>query len=106
MALQPRSRGRVSLIDPDPLAKPRIDAGYLTDPGGSDLAVLRHGLRLARRILGTEPLASEITAELIAGLSLQSDTVTMVHWNCVATGQDDHQQAHRSSTPPFPSPGP
>jgi choline dehydrogenase len=73
VALQPRSRGRVSLAGPDPLAKPRIDAGYLTDAGGADLAVLLHGLRLARRILGTEPLASEITEELTPGTSVQSD---------------------------------
>lgn len=53
--LRPGSRGRISLRTADPLARPVIDPGYLTDP--ADLATLIRGVRLALRIGGTEPLA-------------------------------------------------
>jgi choline dehydrogenase len=63
VALQPHLRGRIELASPDPAAKPAINAGYLSDPGAHDLAVLLRGIRLARRILATAPLASEIADE-------------------------------------------
>jgi choline dehydrogenase len=56
-ALQPRSRGRVTLASADPLAPPLLDPGYLTDPGGHDLATLACGVKLARRILEMPALA-------------------------------------------------
>jgi choline dehydrogenase-like flavoprotein len=58
IALQPRSVGTVSLASADPLAPPAIDPRYLSGAGGEDLSVLLHGLRLARRIFATEPLAA------------------------------------------------
>ncbi|MGW1817184.1 GMC family oxidoreductase [Streptomyces sp. NPDC002125] len=57
IALQPRSRGTVRLADADPLVPPLIDPGYLGDPSGEDLAVLRAGSRLAQRLLRTRALA-------------------------------------------------
>ncbi|KAA2250153.1 choline dehydrogenase [Solihabitans fulvus] len=56
--LQPDSRGRVTLRDTDPLSRPRIDPGYLTDPDGRDLRTFLAGARMAKDLLGTEPLAS------------------------------------------------
>ncbi|MER5897502.1 GMC family oxidoreductase N-terminal domain-containing protein [Streptomyces sp. NPDC001876] len=56
VALQPRSRGTVRLASTDPLAQPLIDPGYLSDPDGDDLAVLRAGVRLARRLLAAPSL--------------------------------------------------
>jgi choline dehydrogenase len=56
-ALQPRSRGRVTLASADPLAPPLLDPGYLTDQGGHDLATLVCGIKLARRILEMPALA-------------------------------------------------
>lgn len=53
--LQPGSRGRISLRSANPLTRPRIDPGYLTDP--ADLATLVRGVRLALQIGGTAPLA-------------------------------------------------
>jgi len=53
--LLPRSRGSVGLVSPDPFAPPRIDPGFLSDPG--DLAPLMAGARMLERILEAPPLA-------------------------------------------------
>ncbi|MCX5288627.1 MULTISPECIES: GMC family oxidoreductase [unclassified Streptomyces] len=58
--LQPRSRGEIALRDADPLSRPLIDPGYLSDP--EDRRVLDAGLRIAEEVLATEPLASEAGA--------------------------------------------
>ena len=63
-ALQPHSRGRITLASADPLTPPLIDPGYLTDPKGQDLATLARGVELARRILGTPALAG-LVGELV-----------------------------------------
>lgn len=55
-ALQPRSTGSISLRSNDPLAKPVIDARYLSDPAGEDLHVLLRGVDLAQRLFATEAL--------------------------------------------------
>ncbi|WP_433508764.1 GMC family oxidoreductase [Nonomuraea sp. CA-143628] len=55
--LTPRSRGTLRLTSPDPAARPLIDHAYLTDPGGSDLEVLRHGIDLCRRMATSPALA-------------------------------------------------
>ncbi|MFH9677376.1 GMC family oxidoreductase [Streptomyces sp. NPDC017405] len=52
---RPRSRGRLTLASADPTAHPLIDPGYLSDP--ADLAVLVEGVRIARDIAATDPLA-------------------------------------------------
>ncbi|HYJ59873.1 MAG TPA: GMC family oxidoreductase [Actinomycetota bacterium] len=59
--LTPSSRGRLRLTSLDPEAPPVLDHAYLTDPGGHDLGVLRDGVRLARRMLATGPLADLVT---------------------------------------------
>ncbi len=46
----PQSSGQLKLTSSDPEAKPVIDHGYLNDPDGHDLAVMRDGVDLARRI--------------------------------------------------------
>ncbi|MBZ8141501.1 glucose-methanol-choline oxidoreductase [Rubrivivax gelatinosus] len=53
--LRPRSRGSVALASPDPLAPPRIDPGFLSDP--DDLRRLMAGVRLTHRILAQPALA-------------------------------------------------
>ncbi|MDE2121077.1 MAG: GMC family oxidoreductase N-terminal domain-containing protein, partial [Betaproteobacteria bacterium] len=50
-ALRPASRGSIRLQSPDVRTPPRIDPAYLSHP--DDLPVLRAGLRLARRVLGS-----------------------------------------------------
>lgn len=46
--LRPQSRGEIALASPDPLKAPRIDPRYLESE--FDRAVMRDGVRLARRI--------------------------------------------------------
>jgi choline dehydrogenase len=58
--MNPKSRGRVDIASTDWRAKPRIDHGYLTDPDGHDLAVLRDGLAMAEELLRQPALASAL----------------------------------------------
>ncbi|MFZ1339450.1 MAG: GMC family oxidoreductase N-terminal domain-containing protein [Paracoccaceae bacterium] len=53
-ALRPRSRGSVGLTSADPMAPPRIDPGFLSDP--RDLETLMKGARLLEGILSADPL--------------------------------------------------
>lgn len=53
--LRPESRGTVRLASPDPRKAPLIDPQFLSDP--RDLAVLRAGVKLMRRICEAPPLA-------------------------------------------------
>lgn len=48
--LHPQSEGSIRLRSADPFAHPVIDAGYLSDPTGRDLAVVVEGLRLLCRL--------------------------------------------------------
>jgi choline dehydrogenase-like flavoprotein len=54
-ALRPHSRGTVGLASTDPLAPPRIDPAYLSDP--RDLPVLMAGARALERIMEGPALA-------------------------------------------------
>ena|SRR5579859_3933166 len=63
--LKPRSRGRVTLASRDPQVAPRIDVNLLADP--RDVASMVEGIRLARRLAGTEPLASLRRGEVFPG---------------------------------------
>jgi choline dehydrogenase-like flavoprotein len=77
--LEPRSSGTVLLRSTDPLAAPAIDPRYLTDPGGEDEATLLRGLRLARRILALEPLASFVDGEMLPGAEARTDDDLRAH---------------------------
>ena len=59
--LHPLSRGSIRLRSADPLAPPVIEAGYLSEPSGRDLATLVEGLRVAGRI-ALEPPFSDLLA--------------------------------------------
>jgi choline dehydrogenase len=66
VAIDPASRGRVTLVSPDPGRPPRIDPGYLTAP--SDIEVLRRGIDLARALAATASCrAAGIGAEVLPG---------------------------------------
>ena len=67
VALQPHSAGSVRLRSADPLAKPEIDPGYLSDPAGNDLRVLAAGLELARRIVSMPALTQLAGDEITPG---------------------------------------
>ena len=77
--LQPKSVGEVRLASGDPLAPPEIDPRYLTDPEGHDRRRLLDGLRLARKILATEPLARHVTGELLPGAEAVDDDALDAH---------------------------
>jgi choline dehydrogenase len=66
-AMEPRSRGRLTLASSDPAAVPLIDHGYLSDPEGHDLEALVEGVALARELAATEPLRSLVGEELTPG---------------------------------------
>src|SRR4029077_12360071 len=63
--LKPRSRGRVTLASPEPEVPPRIDLNLLADPW--DVASMVEGIRLARRLARTAPLASLHRGEVFPG---------------------------------------
>ena len=60
--LRPKSRGSVGLTSGDPMAPPRIDPQFLSDP--EDLAVLIKGARKTRQLMQTAPLSGYIHKEL------------------------------------------
>ncbi|WP_333815469.1 GMC family oxidoreductase [Tabrizicola sp.] len=69
--LLPKSRGRISLATPDPMAAPRIEANYLSHP--DDLPVLMNGLKIARTITQAPALARHIARETLPGPQIASD---------------------------------
>ena len=70
---KPHSRGRVWITSNDPTELPSIDYGYFTNPDGHDESVLIAGIRLARRVAETEPMADWIVREVFPGPDARSD---------------------------------
>lgn len=76
----PRSRGEIHISSADPAAHPHIDHGYLNDPEGHDLAVLRDGLVLAELLLD-QPRLAEVLGERITDMSTdQAIRDTVAHY--------------------------
>jgi choline dehydrogenase len=69
--LHPNSRGWVKLRSADPADKPMITMNLLTD--ADDFAVIRRGIRAARRIYRTAPQAELTGEELLPGDDIQTD---------------------------------
>jgi choline dehydrogenase-like flavoprotein len=69
--LLPKSRGRIRLATPDPMAHPRIAANYLGHP--DDLPTLLNGVKLARAITRAPALARHIARETLPGPDVTSD---------------------------------
>ncbi|OGE56648.1 hypothetical protein PENARI_c003G02215 [Penicillium arizonense] len=71
-ALQhPYSHGRIYINSSDPMDYPVIDPNYLANP--ADPQILLQGLKLARKLGQTTPLASSLTNETSPGTAIQSD---------------------------------
>lgn len=70
--VSPKSRGWVKLRSADPADKPRILSNALSDP--DDLAAMVEGVKIARRICGTEPLRSATAREIYPGPGVVSDS--------------------------------
>jgi choline dehydrogenase-like flavoprotein len=71
-ALRPRSCGEVGLKSADPMAPPRIQPNYLSDP--EDLKTMIAGVRAARRILAAEAFAPHRGEEIFPGAHVRSDS--------------------------------
>jgi choline dehydrogenase len=69
--ISPRSRGRLRLRSAEVGDKPRILTNSLAEP--EDVAALVAGMKLAREILHTEPLASVFRRELFPGPGVGGD---------------------------------
>jgi choline dehydrogenase-like flavoprotein len=69
--IAPRSRGWLKLRSPDPTAKPAIQGNHLTEP--EDVERIVHGIKLAREIAATEPLAAATGREIYPGPEVRSD---------------------------------
>ncbi len=69
--VRPRSCGSITIASPDPRDKPLIDLNLLADE--DDVARIRTGLRLARRILRGKPFEHYDATELKPGNSSDTD---------------------------------
>lgn len=91
---RPESTGSLRLASRDPQSAPRIDLNFLVAPG--DRARLLEGVKLARRIGRTEPLATLIETELAPGTAAESDEQIIA--SIMATLDTYH---HPTSTAPM-----
>lgn len=69
--LRPKSRGRIGLNTPDPLAPPMIDPNYLDHP--DDMETMLRGVKICRQISEAPSFARHRDEELFPGPSVQSD---------------------------------
>jgi choline dehydrogenase len=71
--LRPKSRGRLYLASNSIQHKPRIEAGYLTDPQGFDMKVMIEATKLSRRILAQPAFDAFRGPEVFPGQDKQTD---------------------------------
>ena len=77
VAVQPESRGHVSLASPDPFAAPLIHQNFLSSP--RDWQSLRHGFRIARKLASQQVMAPHVAAEFFPGPKCESDDEIDAH---------------------------
>jgi choline dehydrogenase len=77
--LQPVSTGAITLGSPNPLVAPVIQPRYLSDRGGTDLRLLVRGMKLARRVLATSPLAEYCGTPIEPPASVESDSALAMY---------------------------
>lgn len=70
---KPHSRGRLYLTSADPADKPALDFCYFTDEDDYDARTLVDGIRVAREVAKTEPLAKWLKREVCPGPEVTSD---------------------------------
>jgi choline dehydrogenase-like flavoprotein len=69
--IAPRARGEVTLASADPAAKPAILGNHLTDQ--ADVDALVSGVRIARELAATPPLAGAVGREIYPGPGVGDD---------------------------------
>lgn len=80
--LHPQARGTVRLKSADPRELPAIRLNLFDNE--ADFATARAGLRMARAIYATEPMAGLIAGETIPGADVQSDEAIDAHIRATA----------------------
>ncbi|MGW0731091.1 GMC family oxidoreductase [Streptomyces sp. NPDC002851] len=70
---KPKSRGRIYLTSADPEVKPALDFRYFTDEDDYDGKTLVDGIKIAREVAKTEPLAHWLGREVCPGPEVTSD---------------------------------
>ncbi|WP_320785225.1 GMC family oxidoreductase [Streptomyces sp. CRN 30] len=70
---KPKSRGRLYLTSADPSVKPALDFRYFTDEDDHDGRTLVDGIRVAREVAKTEPLAGWLGREVCPGPNVLND---------------------------------
>lgn len=71
VTLYPRSRGRLTLADPDPHTPPVIDSNLLADP--QDVQPILRGIAIARRVFADPAFARYAAVETGPGPEVQSE---------------------------------
>ncbi len=69
--LRPQSRGRITLRSSSPADPPKILARFLSQD--IDLQTMLGGLKLARKVIGTPPVADVVVSERMPGAKVKSD---------------------------------
>jgi choline dehydrogenase len=87
-----RTSGRLYLTSPDPDVQPALDFRYFVDDG-YDEGVLVDGMKIARRIAATDPLARWIAREVAPGPDVVTDEDLSAYARSVA-----HTVYHPSGT--------
>ncbi len=81
--MKPESRGRVEVASRDTAVAPLIYQNFLSSD--RDLAIVREGLRLFRRISETPEVAPFLEGEILPGVDKQSDAELDAHIRAYAT---------------------
>lgn len=108
--MRPRARGRISLVSADPLAPPRIEHRYDSEPG--DVAALQQGCELARELAGATTQLGEpawSTSQHLCGsapMGGEGDPAAVVDQRCRVHGIDGLWVIDGSVLPVITSRGP
>ena len=108
--MQPRARGRITLVSPDPLVPPRIEHRYDSEP--ADVAALRQGSELARELCGSTthfgPTVWSTSQHLCgsAPMGIDGDPRAVVDHRCRVRGIENLWVIDGSILPAITSRGP
>ena len=86
--LQPRSRGRVSLVSRDPTDAPRVQMNFFSDSDSHDVKVLMEGIRRVNEIFSTPPMRNSGFASF-ANLSSDDEFKNYLFGNQYSSGNSN-----------------